>query len=100
MNKFNIHEKKIIIAILIAIMYADGVIHPNETEYLDSVINAFGLNLNDLDCIDDWDFSLIKKEFKSFNDDKKRTAINMFLEMSKCDGYADPREIEIIKNLG
>jgi uncharacterized tellurite resistance protein B-like protein len=100
MNNLSIREKKIIIAILIEIMDADGVVHPNETAYLDSVIKTFGLDLNDLDCIDEWDYTLVKHEFKSFADDKKQSAINMFLEMAKCDGYADPRELEIIESLG
>jgi uncharacterized tellurite resistance protein B-like protein len=100
MNSFNIREKKIIIAILVAIMDADGIVHPNETAYLDSIIKAFDFNLNDLECVGEWDYSRIKQEFQLFADEKKQEAIRMFMEMAKCDGYADPRELKIIESLG
>ena len=43
MIEFNIDEKRIIIAILITIMEADGIIDPHEIDYLDSIILSFGM---------------------------------------------------------
>lgn len=100
MTEFNLEEKQIVIAILIAIMEADGVIDSHETDYLDKVISLLNMSEDELDTIDELDFNLIISEFKSFDANKKELAISMFIEMAKCDGYVDPRELEIIKLLG
>lgn len=99
MSEFNLEEKQIVIAILIAIMEADGIFDPHETDYLDSVISLFNMSEVELDSIDEFDFNLIVSDFKRFDVRKKELAKSMFIEMAKCDGYADPRELEIIDKL-
>lgn len=99
MIEFNIDEKRIVVAILMAIMEADGIIDSHEIDYLDSVILSFGMSESELDAIDELDFNHIVSEFKKFDTPKKDKASLLFLEMAKCDGYADPRELEIISNL-
>lgn len=99
MNEFNIDEKRIIIAILITIMEADGIIDPHEIDYLDSIILSFGMSELELDTIDELDFNHILSVFKNFDASKKDKASLLFQEMAKCDGYADPRELEIISKL-
>lgn len=99
MIEFSIAEKHIIIAILIAIMEADGIIDPHEIDYLDGVILSFGMSEFELDAIDECDYNQIVAEFKKFDTLKKDKALVLFLEMAKCDGYADPRELQIISSL-
>lgn len=99
MIKFNINEKRIIVAILIAIMEADGIIDPHETDYLDDVMLSLGVTEPELDSIDELDFSLVISDFKKFDASKKEVAYKLFIDMAKCDGYADPRELKIIEQL-
>lgn len=100
MVNFNIDEKRLIVAILIAIMEADEIIDSHETDFLDHIISSFGMREDELDSIDELDINQMVSDFKTFESDKKRTAIDLFLKMAKCDGYADPRELEIIARLG
>lgn len=100
MIEFNIDEKRIIVAILIAIMEADGIIDPHETDFLDSVLLTLEISELDLDSIDELDFNMVISEFIKFNNPKKELAKKWFVEMAQCDGYADPRELEIINQLG
>lgn len=100
MTNYSIDEKRIIVAILVAIMEADGIIDPHETDFLDNIISSFDMTQDDLDSIDEFDFNEIIADFKRFDELKKSTAITIFLDMAKCDGYADPRELKIIESLG
>lgn len=100
MANYSIDEKRIIVAILVAIMEADGIIDPHETDFLDNIISSFDMTQDDLDSIDEFDFNEIIADFKRFDELKKSTAITIFLDMAKCDGYADPRELKIIESLG
>ena len=99
MNNFTSEEQRIIVAILIAIMEADGIIDPHETEFLDNVIKQFHLSQDELDQISEFDINLVMQNFKKFDKEKKETAIALFVGMAKCDGFADPRELRIIENL-
>lgn len=100
MTEFNQYEKRIIIAIMIAIMEADGVIDHHETEYLDRVISDFNMSDTELDTLDELDFNQAVADYKLFDSSKKEKAGAMFMAMARCDGYADPRELNIIKSLG
>lgn len=100
MINYTIDEKRIIVAILIAIMEADGIIDPHETDFLDNIISSFGMNEDNLDSIDEFDFNEIIANFKKFDEQKKSNAISIFIDMAKCDGFADPRELKIIESLG
>lgn len=95
MSQFNVDEKKVIVTILMAIMEADGIIHPHEVTYLDNIISSFGMNDADLDSIDEVDFRDVVSYFKRFDSIKKEQAKTIFLEMIRCDGYEDPRELDI-----
>ena len=99
MTNLNIAEKRIIFAILIAIMEADGIIDPYETEFLDNIFASFGMKDTDLDSIDELDITETINEFRLFSTDKKDYAIDIFMDMAKCDGFVDPREMKIIDTL-
>lgn len=100
MINYTIDEKRIIVAILIAIMEADGIIDPHETDFLDNIISSFEMNEDNLDSIDEFDLNEIIANFKKFDEQKKSNAISIFIDMAKCDGFADPRELKIIESLG
>ena len=93
-------EKRTIVAILILIMEADGIIDPHETKFLERIIDSFDLSYDDIDQMDDCDFNTIIDKFSNFDEAKKDDSREIFMEMAKCDGYADPRELKIIADLG
>ena len=97
---FNSTEQKIIVAILIAIMEADSVIMPVETKFLDSVIESFNMSLVDLDQIDEIDINIAYKLFGKFESSKKEAARELFKKMAECDGFIDPRELQILMKFG
>lgn len=95
----SIKEKRIIFQTLILIMKADFVDRLEETNFLDEVFYDFGLTLEEFDHIDDIDFDYLKKEFAQFTDEQKEFAKQLFVKMAKCDGYVDPREVSLIKEM-
>lgn len=100
MNNFTPYEQRIIVAILIAIMDADGIIDPNETVFLNNIINTFGMPQEELDQLSEYDLNLVIQDYQKFELQKKEAAVKLFIDMAKCDGYAHPKELEIIAALG
>lgn len=100
MIEFTRVEKSIVIAILVAIMEADGIIDPRETDYLNEVISKFGMTESELDQMDEYDLNVLKSNFREFEKEKKEEALRLFVGMAVSDGYADPRELRIIEKLG
>ena len=45
------------------------------------------------------DFDELSQAFSKFTEEKKDYAKQMFVKMSECDGYVDPREISLIEKL-
>ena len=100
MNEFTEYEQRIIVAILIAIMEADGIIDPSETVFLDNIIKEFRMTQKELDQISEFDFNLVIQDYRNLDREKKEAALKLFIGMSKCDGFAHPKELEIINALG
>lgn len=100
MTNYYPEEKIIIVGILIAIMEADGIIDPNETELLDKVIRSFGLTDKDLDELDEADMPMLSIGFSKFSQEKKALAKDLFLRMAACDGHVDECEVAVIQSLG
>lgn len=96
---FNKSEQHAIVSVLIAIMEADGVIHPNETSYLNKILSAFSTSESEIEDIPAFDPMTTPCVLKGMSKDKKDEARDIFIGMAKCDGYADPRELEIIKSV-
>lgn len=94
---FNKSEQHAVISVLIAIMEADGVIHPNETSYLNKVLTDFSISESEIEEIPAFDPVLTTMVLKGMAENNKEAARQLFVDMAKCDGYTDPREIEIIK---
>lgn len=95
----SINEKRTIFQILVLIMKADDVIRPEEIEFLDGVFNDFHLSIDEFDHMEEIEIDYLKKEFSLFSDETKDYAKRLFIEMSKCDGFVDPRETLLIENL-
>lgn len=95
-KKLTLSEKRVIFRILNLIMKADFVINPAEIEYLDKIFNLFELDICEFDHMEDVDLEELISVFSQFSDETKGYARGLFLEMSKCDGYVDLRELRII----
>lgn len=93
---FNKSEQHAIISVLIAIMEADGVIHPNETSYLNNVLSMFLISESELEQITPFDPVTTPIILRSMTENNKDKARELFVGMAKCDGFADFRELEII----
>ena len=98
-TKFTIDEKRIIVAILVAVMEADGIIDPREMRYLGEVLDAMGLPESVVESIEDWDMSLVYRYFREMPADKQEEAKRLFVGMAESDEVSDPRELDIIDQL-
>lgn len=97
--ELNINEKFAIIFVLSEIMKADGVIHPNEEEYIDRIYTALGVTVNDLDSIINMDSLHSKYIIDEMSSEKKKYVQSLFIEMAECDGYVHPKEIKLINDI-
>ena len=96
---FSIQEKRVIYNILAQIMKADTIINPAEVRFLDEVFYNFNLSLDEFDHMEEVDVDELSLAFSNFSEEKKEYARQMFVEMSECDGYVDPREKSLIEKL-
>lgn len=96
---FSIQEKRVIYNILAQIMKADTIINSAEVRFLDEVFYNFNLSLDEFDHMEEVDFDELSLAFSNFSEEKKEYARQMFVEMSECDGYVDPREKSLIEKL-
>ena len=99
MVNLTLSEKRIIFRILNLIMKADFVINPAEVEYLDNIFNTFQLELNEFDHMEDVELEELINGFSLFSTETKEYAKRLFLEMAECDGYVDPREMDVINSI-
>jgi len=100
MQNYTLSEKYAIINILSAIMEADTIIHPKEIDYMNSIMERLQIVISDLDHLEIKDLNLDKQTIKNMSWEKRMEAKTLFLQMSEIDGYADPRELDLIKTLG
>lgn len=96
MPNFTLAEKRIIYQILTLIMKADSILNPAEVEYLDKVFTDFEMDINEFDHMEEVTIEELSSDFSKFSGEKKEFAKKLFEEMSECDGYVDPREVDII----
>lgn len=99
-TKYSKQEQFAIVSILIMIMEADGVIDPNEVKFLNGVLSSFNISESELEIISSYDFNQCQKILSSLASHELANAKFIFTEMAKCDGYTDPRELEIINRIG
>lgn len=92
-------EKRIIYQILILIMKADLVTRQEELTFLDKIFYEFDLSIDEFDHIDNIDIDYLIEKMNSFSEDCKRYAKKLFMQMAECDGFVDPREMEIIEKI-
>lgn len=99
MTNLTISEKRTIFHILILIMQADCIINSAESSFLDDIFKLFDLDISEFDHIEDLDIDILANEFSNFSKETKDYAKDLFVTMSKCDGFMDPREIDIINRM-
>jgi len=92
-------EKRIIYQILILIMKADLVNRQEELTFLDKIFHEFNLSIDEFDHMDNIDIDYLIEEMSSFPEECKRYAKKLFMQMAVCDGFVDPREMEIIEKI-
>ena len=99
MQNYTLSEKYAIVNILSAIMEADTIIHPKEIEYMNNIMESLHIVVSDLDHMEMRDFNLNKLIIQSMSKEKRIEVISLFKQMAECDGYIDPREIDIINSI-
>lgn len=96
---FNKSGQHAIVSVLIAIMEADGVIHPNETAYLNKILSDFSTSESEIEEIPVFDSVVTPLTLKMMTKNKRVEARKIFVGMAECDGYSDPCEIKIIDSI-
>lgn len=99
MITFTEYEKTVIISILKMIMEADMIIHPLEKEYLNMVFEMIDVSEDFLCRFSPVDFQSSLICISTMDDNKKKFVSTIMEEMSKADGYVDPRELELIQKI-
>lgn len=99
MSNFSEQEKRTILQLLILIMEADSIIHPKEIDYINSIVNEFGLSSAEFDHMDMLDFAVLKNEFYVIGEEKKNIAKEYFVNLAKIDGCIHKKELDIIDSL-
>lgn len=89
-------EKYAIVNILSYIMKADGIIHPNEEDFMNKVYSSFAIKISELEDITNIDDIQANHIVRSMTNKKKEQAMSLFVGMAKADGFIHPKEIEII----
>ena len=80
-------------------MKADSILNPAEVEFLDKVFADFEMDINEFDHMEEITIEELSSDFSYFTVEKKEYAKKLFVEMSECDGYVDPREVEVINQI-
>lgn len=88
-----------VISILIKIMEADGIIDPHEIRFMNQVLEEFQISEHELELIDSFDIFKCVSALRGLDSDLKDAVLKLFVGMAECDGYADPRELEVISSL-
>jgi uncharacterized tellurite resistance protein B-like protein len=99
MIDFTIPERFAIVGILFRIMEADQIVNTREVEFMDKMLAEFKITESDIDIIDTYEYEQCCTIVRSMDADKKQTAMKIFVEMAKCDGHIDPRELKTIEDL-
>lgn len=96
---FTRQEKYAIVSVLIKIMEADGIIDSHEVEFLDGVLVDLHISEPEMEIIQEYNLGQDIVIIKQLSLEKLEAAKLLFLNMAKCDGFADPRELQIINSL-
>ena len=80
-------------------MEADGIIDSHEVEFLDGVLVDLHISEPEMEIIQEYNLGQDIAIIKQLSLEKLEAAKLLFLNMAKCDGYADPRELQIINSL-
>lgn len=98
-KSFTTEEKITLLQIMILIMEADSVIHPKEILFINKFMEDYSIDSKAFDHFELIDFDMLKSKFKKMPYNKQENAKQLFLGLAKCDGFTDPRELEVINYL-
>lgn len=96
---FSHKERYAVVNILTAIMEADTIIHPQEIEYMDSVLADFAITEDDNERLELMDLQMCFEIIKGMSAENLEKAKEMFVTMAVIDGYFDPREKQLLEML-
>ncbi|MBD5240430.1 MAG: hypothetical protein HDS64_11810, partial [Bacteroidales bacterium] len=65
----------------------------------DGVLADLHISEREMEIIQEYDLGQDIAIIKQLSDEKLIAAKELFINMAKCDGYADPRELQIISTI-
>ena len=80
-------------------MEADGVIHRSEEVFLDNAFKHIDVTRETLCFLERKDADECIQDFIDMSLEKRNYAKQLFVQMAECDGFVDPRELDIITKL-
>lgn len=92
-------EKYAIVSVLSQIMNADGVIHPKEVEFMDSIYKKLGITIEEIQEVMNLDPIQAKIIIDEMSIENKQVAKALFDSMAISDGFVHPKETAIIESL-
>lgn len=98
-EQLNKSQQYAVISILIKIMEADGIIDPHEIRFVNQVLEEFQISEQEMELIDSFDILKSVSALRVLDATRKDAVLKLFVGMAECDGYADPRELEVIRSL-
>ena len=96
---FTTKEKQAIIAILSSIMKADGVVQPDEQQFIDRAYRKLGISIHDLQGSATMGADECKQVYNALSEEKKNHVSKCFLDMVGVDGKVDLRELKVLHGL-
>ncbi len=92
-------EKYAIVSVLSQIMNADGVIHPKEVEFMDSIYKKLDITIEEIQEVMNLDPIQAKIIIDEMSIGNKQVAKALFDSMASSDGFVHPKETAIIESL-
>lgn len=85
-----------ITSVLIQIMEADGVIHPDEEAFMDRFYVHYNITHPEALAAAECEPLLCRKILLSMDEQKRTEALNLFIGLAEADGFVHPTERECI----
>lgn len=99
MTTYNRQQQYAIVSVLMQIMEADGVVHPNEVEFLDHVLAECQITEAEMEMIQMRDLEQDIEVLRLMDAAQRTRAAALFERMAECDGFKDPRELSLINQV-
>ena len=80
-------------------MNADGIIHPKEVEFMDSIYKKLDITIEEIQEVMSLDPIQAKIIIDEMSIENKKVAKALFDSMASSDGFVHPKETAIIESL-